>query len=158
MSREKLRGGGAAVLVVLAPLLAALLVGQPAAAAEDFGPGFGQPDPGPPAGFVAFAVIAVLLGIGTTVYKVSTARRMASDSGMNPDDATAMTLLSDDGFEATYLAANLRGQVTPSASPAPVAAPASVAERLRQLQELRDQGLVTPEEYDARRARILDSL
>jgi hypothetical protein len=30
--------------------------------------------------------------------------------------------------------------------------------RLRELQQLRDQGLVTPEEYDTRRKAIVDSL
>jgi hypothetical protein len=33
-----------------------------------------------------------------------------------------------------------------------------VADRLTQLRELRDQGLITPEEHDARRAAIIDSV
>ncbi len=65
-----------------------------------------------------------------------------------------------DGFEATYLAANLRGKTDPPVDPpaSPGATTPSVAERLRQLQELRDQGLITPGEYDARRAAIIDSV
>jgi hypothetical protein len=38
------------------------------------------------------------------------------------------------------------------------AKPGSVAERLKTLDALRDQGLVTPEEYEERRKKILDSL
>jgi len=41
---------------------------------------------------------------------------------------------------------------------APRDKPASVAERLKALDALRDQGLVTPEEYEERRKKILDSL
>jgi hypothetical protein len=33
-----------------------------------------------------------------------------------------------------------------------------VAARLRQLQQLRDQGLITDEEYRTRRQRIIDAL
>lgn len=112
-------------------------------------------------GFAALFVLMLVAGIGITVWKVSTARRMASDSGMDPDDATAMTLLSDDGFEATYLASSLRGRVAPpqdAPDTTPVTAPPSVAERLRELASLRDQGLITPEEHDVRRARIIDSV
>ena len=75
---------------------------------------------------------------------------------MSVTDATTMTLLTDDGLEATYLASHLRGQ----AAPPPVAPSlaSSVADRLRQLTELRDRGLITPEEYDARRTAIIDSV
>lgn len=112
---------------------------------------------GSSAGFEALFVLALLGGVGVLVWKVSTARRMARESGMSPGDATAMTLLTDDGFEATYLAANLRDR-TPTAPAPPAGATPTVAERLQQLQALRDQGLVTGEEYDARRAAILESL
>ncbi|MDW3214770.1 MAG: DUF4429 domain-containing protein [Ilumatobacteraceae bacterium] len=41
----------------------------------------------------------------------------------------------------------------PAAPPAP-----TVAERMAQLTQLRDQGLVTPEEFEAKRAAIIESL
>ena len=90
------------------------------------------------------------------------ARRMAERSGMDPGEATAMTLLTDDGLEATYLASNMRPPAT-AAAPAdghPAEAPSarSATERLTELAQLRDQGLVTQAEYDERRAAILDSL
>ena len=86
----------------------------------DFDPGFDSVSTGPPDSFVAFFVLALLVGLGVTVYKVSTARSIATRAGMDPDDATKMTLLSDDGFEATYLAANLRGRdQTPSVAAGP---------------------------------------
>ncbi len=101
-------------------------------------------------------MLALLVGLGVTVYKVSTARSIATRAGMDPDDATKMALLSDDGFEATYLAANLRGRdQTPSVAPAP---PATTAARLRELTELLEQGLITDEEFAARRAAIIGSL
>jgi len=43
-------------------------------------------------------------------------------------------------------------------APAPRGKPGSAAERLKTLDALRDQGLVTPEEYEERRKKILDSL
>ncbi len=109
---------------------------------------------GATSGFAVFFVIALIAGIGFTVWRVSTARRMARDSGMNVGDATAMTLLSDDGFEATYLASNLRPQ-TPTPAPVPVL---GTADRLRELQSLLDQGLITQAEYDERRRAIVDGL
>ena len=105
----------------------------------------------------ALAVLGVIGGIGITVWKVSTARTMARRSGMDPNQATAVTLLTDDGLDATYLAANLRGsQPAPAAAPAP--APRTAQDRLHELQELRDQGLVTAEEYESRRTAIVDSI
>ena len=110
-------------------------------------------------GFAALFVLALIVGVGFTIWKVSTARRMARDSGMSTGDATAMALLTDDGFEATYLASNLRGQTAvpaPAAPSAPSRGPA--ADRLAELQTLRDRGLVTDEEYAAARQKILDDL
>jgi hypothetical protein len=149
------------VLAATVLSLSVLLVGASTAYADgSVDPGFGS-DPGMgdgggiPGIFVVFFVLVLVAGVGTTIWKVTTAQRMARESGMNESDATAMTLLTDDGFEATYLAANLRGKTQPEP---PAAAPASVAERLRQLGELRDQGLITTAEYDARRAAIIDSV
>ena len=107
-------------------------------------------------GFAVLFVVVLLAGIGLTVWKVSTARRMARASGMDEDDATAMTLLTDDGLEATYLAANLRPTAPPAAGSAPETR--SVADRLRELQTLLDQGLVTQAEYDERRRALIEGL
>ena len=118
------------------------------------GPGFS--DSGIPDAFVVLFVLAFIAAIGTAIWRVSLARQMARDSGMDPGRATAMTLLSDDGLDATYLASNLRGPADGGAASVP---PARTTEsRLLELQELRDQGLVTYEEYEQRRAAILDSL
>jgi hypothetical protein len=115
----------------------------------------GLPGTGPGGEFAALFVLAVLAGVAFTVWKVSTSRRMAREAGMSTRDATAMALLTDDGFEATYLASNLRARP----GPAPTSAPTTtVAERLRELADLRDQGLITTEEHDTRRASVLDSL
>lgn len=107
-------------------------------------------------GFAALFVIALILGVAFTIWKVSTARRMARDSGMSTGDATAMALLTDDGFEATYLASNLRGQTAAPAPATPSRGPA--ADRLAELQTLRERGLVTDEEYATARQKILDDL
>ena len=112
----------------------------------------GLSDDGSGAGFAFLFVLAALIGVAITIWKVSTARRMARGSGMSEGDATAMTLLTDDGFEATYLAANLRGQATPTAPPA---GGKGTAERLRELRQLLDEGLITQEEYDARRRVVI---
>jgi len=125
-------------------------------------PGFGDPGgSGGSGGFGVVVVLAVLLGIGITIYKVAMARDLAEKSGMDPDQATAMTLLTDDGLEATYLASNLRPPAGPAADPpaAGTALPArTTAERLQELDALREQGLVTQAEYDERRAAILGSI
>lgn len=115
------------------------------------------PDPGMPGEFAGFFVLAVIVAIVSTVWKVSTARRVARNSGMDEDDATQMALFTDYGLEATYLAANLRpSQESP---PGPAAAEPRPAElRLRELESLRAQGLITEEEYAARRRDILDAL
>jgi hypothetical protein len=124
----------------------------------DNGPGFGGADAGMPGAFGAFFVVAIIAGIGFTIWKVSTARRMARDSGMSEGDATAMALLTDDGFESTYLASNLRGQTGPPPQPPAAGARGTASERLAELQGLRDQGLVTEDEYAAARQKILDEL
>lgn len=126
---------------------------------QDFGDSEGG---GMPAGFGVLVVIVVLGGLATTFWRVSVARQMAEESGMDPGRATAMTLLSDDGLDATYIAASIRGpradadDVTGVTHPAPETR--TVEQRLRELQQLRDEGLVTQEEYDVRRTAILDSV
>jgi hypothetical protein len=121
-----------------------------------------EPGSGIPGWFVAWGAFVVIVGIGATLWRVSTARKLANRSGMDPGMATQMTLLSDDGLDATYLAANLRGQTTPPSdglppTPSPPTS-ATTAERLQELKGLLDRGLVTQAEYDERRKAIIDSV
>lgn len=145
---------------------------------DPFGDGGGG---GMPGEFVGFIVIAIFIGVGVTVWRVSMARDMARRAGLDPNDATAVTLMSDDGLGATYLAASLAGnrQPAPPSSGQPATDPGHVvadlsgasapadaeatparssADRLKELQQLKEQGLVTDAEYDARRKAILESI
>lgn len=107
--------------------------------------------------FGVFFLLVIVVGIGSLVWRLSTARKIAERSGMDPDIASNMTLLSDHGLEATYLAANLK---QPSATPsaAPGVEPRSAAVRLAELKSLLDQGLITQAEYDERRQAIIDAV
>jgi hypothetical protein len=109
---------------------------------------------GIPGWFIAWAVFVVIVGIAGVVWRVSTAQKIAKRSGMDPGLATQMSLLTDDGLDATYLAANLRGSQN-TADPAPAQ---TTAERLEELKGLLDRGLVTQAEYDERRQAIIDSV
>jgi hypothetical protein len=107
--------------------------------------------------FWFFFVLVLVIGIGTTIWKITAARDMARRAGMDPDEATAMTVLTENGLEATYLASNLRSaQATPTVPPAQPARP--VAERLAELTGLRDSGAITEAEYAERRQAIIDSV
>jgi hypothetical protein len=103
-------------------------------------------------------VIAVAIGIGTTVWRVRTARSLAEEAGLDPDRATAITLLGNNGLDAAYVASAVRrGDAQPSRTD-PLPSPRDSAERLRELDGLRREGLVTEEEYQARRKVIIASL
>lgn len=110
-----------------------------------------------PADFGGIFFLFIVLGIGVTLVRISMARSMARRSGMSEGEATAITLLDDDGLSATYLASNLRPQGAPTASDVP-AAPRSVADRLDELRELLNGGHISQAEHDARRQAILDSI
>jgi hypothetical protein len=138
-----------------------IAVALPAAAFADDGT-FTDPGgsgPGIPGWFVGFAVLVVALGIGTTIWRVSTARRIAQNAGLDPDQAASMALLTKDGLDATYLAANLRPQ-PPAASPGQPATPSAALaqERLANLKQLLDRNLISQAEYDQRRTEIINSL
>lgn len=122
-------------------------------------PGIGNTGaPSMPAGFGVFLVIGILLAVGSIAWKVSAARRIASKSGLDPDQATEMALMTDDGLEATYLASSLRQPPADEAS-APSPPPnRSVTERLEELEALRRDRLVAEREYAQRRKAILDDL
>ncbi|GAA1476012.1 hypothetical protein GCM10009623_04580 [Nocardioides aestuarii] len=106
-----------------------------------------------PTWFAVGVTLMLVVAVASAVWRASTARRMARDAGMSEGDATAMALLTDDGLAATYTASSIR-----AGDDAPTAAPASAEARLSELRGLLDQGLVTQEEYDAARRRIIDGL
>jgi hypothetical protein len=114
-------------------------------------------DGGFPAGSVLPFVLVILVAIGITVYRVSSAREMARKSGMDTGDATRVALLDNDGLSATYLASELKG-TRPAPSAAAPASSRTTAERLQELDRLRQQGLVTETEYAQHRAEILDDV
>lgn len=101
-------------------------------------------------------VLALLVGGGTLFWKVSMARRMATEAGMDPGRATAMAVFTHDGLDATYLASSLRESRDPE--PAAATPTRSAGDRLRELEKLRDEGLLTPAEYDSHRQAIVDSV
>jgi membrane protease subunit (stomatin/prohibitin family) len=117
-----------------------------------------EPGSGIPGWFVAWGVFVVVVGVVVTIWRVSTAQKLAKRSGMDPGLATQMTLLSDDGLDATYLASSLRQQTAATPAPATAPAPTTTSARLAELKSLLDAGLVTQAEYDERRKAIIDSV
>jgi hypothetical protein len=103
--------------------------------------------------FGFFFVFVVMFGVGSVVWRVSTARRMAQRAGMDTGDATMMALMTEDGLDSTYLASNLRDRRDPGTPVRPTS-----AERLTELQGLKDRGLITDAEYAARRQAIIDDI
>jgi hypothetical protein len=104
---------------------------------------------GIPGVFFAFFFLVVVLGIGSTIWRVNAARRIARNNGLDPNDATAVALLDQDGLAATYLGT----QIGRSRQ-----APRSTEERLAELERLRAAGSISDAEYEATRRRILDAL
>lgn len=110
-----------------------------------------------PGWFVGFFVLILLIGIGGTIWRVTLARQIARENGQDPDRATTVELLSQNGLETTYLASSIRQrQQSPAAEPA--AEERSATDRLAELTSLRDRGLVTDDEFQRRRTAIIDSI
>jgi hypothetical protein len=110
-------------------------------------------DGGFPFSAVLPIIVVLVIAVSVTGYRVSVARSMAQKAGLDPGDATRVALLDQDGVGATYLASQLRREQQPGM---PSAAPVhSIADRLRELDGLREQGLVSESEYAARRTAIL---
>ena len=109
---------------------------------------------GIPPAFIALFVVVLLAGVAMSVYRLSVVRDTARKAGLDPDEATRMALLDDDGVSTAYLAARLQSRGgAASATP-----PRSAADRLQELDELKANGLVTEQEYADRRTAILDSI
>jgi hypothetical protein len=84
---------------------------------------------------------------------------------MDPGLATQLSLVSDDGPDATYLADSLRqppaATTPPPAAPPPAVPPSGIpapSSGLEELATLLQRGLVTQGEYDERRTAIIDSV
>jgi hypothetical protein len=117
----------------------------------------GGPDgSGVPGWFGGLFVLMVLVAVAMFAWRISLARRVAQSTGLDKNQATELAILGEHGLEAGYLAGHLRQRPADREPSAP--AVRTVEARLRELQQLRDQGLVTPQEYDARRRAIVDSL
>jgi hypothetical protein len=131
---------------------------------------------GAPSWFGAWIVFVIIAGIVGLAVRVSLARRFAREAGIDEDEATTAAVFGTGAVTATYLAASAarqhgtaaaaadQGHVIAdlSGASAPTDAPAtparSSADRLRELERLRDQKLITDSEYDARRKAILESI
>lgn len=117
-----------------------------------------DPGSGSAGGFAFVMVLGVALTVAVVVWKVRTAQTLARQNGMDPALATQMTLLSEDGLDATYLASSLRRPADGGTrTPAPAQTP-EVSARLVELKGLLDRGLVTQAEYDQRRKAIIESV
>jgi uncharacterized membrane protein YdbT with pleckstrin-like domain len=82
-------------------------------------------------------------GVQQEIYRQMDAREHRQSS----TDATAV---------GDAVAQAIAGQAAPSAAPA--AAAPSVSEQFEQLARLRDEGHITPAEYEAKRAELLDRM
>jgi hypothetical protein len=103
--------------------------------------------------FIGIFLIAALIAIGMAVYRVSTARRIAQENGLDPDMATRVAFLNDNAVTATYLASNIKRT---QAAPPPAAPVRSVKARLVELQQLHDAGDITDEELAEGRKHIIN--
>jgi hypothetical protein len=139
-------------------------------------------DPGMPGWFGGFIVLAIVVGIGGLAIRVFVARRLARKAGIDEDAATAATIFGTGGVTATYLAANAatarsRGQGTPprpndghviadlsiggpagTTSPPGKPAEPTASQRLRTLEQLHADGLITDAELETRRTAILNTI
>jgi hypothetical protein len=119
-------------------------------------------DGGGGASAALLVILGLMVAVGVVVWRVTTAQKLAKQSGMDPALATQMTLLSDHGLDATYLAANLRPSTgvpgNGAATHAQAPAARTAAERLSELNALRDQGTITEAEYAERRTSIINDI
>ena len=118
------------------------------------------PDSGPgiPGWFIALFVLIGVLGAGTAIWRISVARKIARDAGLDPNTAAAVTFLSNDGVGATYLASTLASQSPPQSPPQALVPTKTAEQRLQELHALKDKGLVSADEYEAQRRTILGSI
>ena len=110
-------------------------------------------------GFPVFFLFPFVFAIVAMIVRARTARRMAARAGLNEQDAAVTAMLTNNGLDATYLAANLRAPSAPGgALPPQPAPPRTVEERLAELDRLRHEGLITAEEYSSQRKTIVGGI
>jgi hypothetical protein len=112
--------------------------------------------PGVPDLFLVFFVLVAVMLVGSIVWRVNAARSMARRAGLDEGEAVRMALTSEDGLTATYLASSLRGQA--AGAPGRDHVVRDTATRLRELDRLLSEGLITQDEHASRRAGILDEV
>ncbi|WP_107765394.1 SHOCT domain-containing protein [Nocardioides terrigena] len=106
--------------------------------------------------FLLFFFLVLVTGVAGVVWRIQAARSMARRAGLDEGEAVRMALTSEDGLTATYLASSLRG---PSAgAPGHDHVVRDTATRLRELDRLLSEGLITQDEHTSRRAGILDEV
>lgn len=116
--------------------------------------------------FAAAFISSCAGSVWATFARARAARRMAERAGLNPQDAASTAMLTADGLDATYLvsatrpayaAAAASGSLTGS-NAGSAAAAHTVEDRLRELDRLRDGGLISDEEYKAQHKAIVSSV
>ncbi len=106
-----------------------------------------------PAAVVVVVAVVLVVGLFVLIVRLAAARDLAARRGHEPGEAAAVTLLGGGaGLAATYLKPRGDGHGgEPSAS-------TLRAERLEELESLRQRHLITDEEAAARRAEIIAEL
>jgi len=129
-----------------------------------------------PSWFGGFVVVAIIIGIVGLIVRVQLARRFARETGIDEDEATAAAVFGTGAVTATYLASSAARQRShphaatdaghiiadlsggTASAPSSATPPRSAAERLRELEQLRQDELITAAEYDTRRQSILNDI
>jgi hypothetical protein len=100
--------------------------------------------------FVFFGLI-VVAGIVTTIWRVRATRSLAKSAGLDPDSAAAVALTDPTATSAMIIASRMGQQGGQPAGH-------DAASRLKELDGLKAQGLITDQEYADKRAAILNGL
>ena len=112
--------------------------------------------------FLLVFVSTFATGIWSTFARRRAAQRMALRAGLNPQDAAATAMLTADGLDATYMVSATRpgysGGTGAAVSHDVTTASKTVEDRLRELSQLKAEGLVSDEEYKTQHRAIVSSV
>lgn len=92
------------------------------------------------------AVLLIVGGWALSAVMIARNARVLRQAGIDPTTA------------GSQLAVRLLKGQSPAVTSVPTSTAGSAADRLAELADLRDRGLITPEEYQTRRSQILDSI